>query len=179
MKRLRTIILTVALCALPVCMSAKTERETPSYRQKGYAGSISIADMFIYFAGLDTSHGYMFNEHHYIGGGLEMYFTPTFWPAVVSYIEPYIEYKAYFLKRGSTPTASIRAGYCVGAIVDRQVEKPDVIYADGMCFELNPALGWDWGLKNGKGLTLSLGAQLMLADYEVLALPKISFGFCF
>lgn len=179
MKRLRTIILTVALCALPVCMNASTERETPSYRQKGYAGSISGANLFVYFIGVDTSHGYMFNEHHYLGGGLEMFVTPIFWPTVIGYFEPYIEYKSYFLKRGSTPTASVRAGYCAGAIFGRQSEKPDFIYAQGMCFEINPALGWDWGLKNGKGLTLSLGAQLLLADHEVLALPKLSFGFCF
>ena len=45
---------------------AKARKEIPAYRQKGYAGNASLCKSYG-VSGLDTSHGYMFNEHHYLG----------------------------------------------------------------------------------------------------------------
>ena len=57
-------ILTLILLAAAISMNAQENPEIPAYRNRGYAGSVSITDQNIILIGLDTSHGYMFNEHH-------------------------------------------------------------------------------------------------------------------
>jgi hypothetical protein len=93
--------------------------------------------------------------------------------------EPFIEYKAYFLKRGSTPTASLRAGYCVASFFHPELDEGTVVYAEGISPFLCPTIGWDWGLKSGRGLSLNVGVQIMTNQMELLLAPKLSFGFCF
>ena len=180
MKKLRTLIAVLAIFALPIIVNAQENNEIPSYRQKGYAGSVSVSDMFIFFAGFDTSHGYMFNEHHYLGGGVEIYVLTPFLPTeLVSFIEPFVEYKAYFLKRRSTPTASLRGGYSIGSSINYS-GKGDIKTPSVLCqFALNPSLGWDVGLKCGKGLGLSVGLMLLTDMSEINYAPEISFGFRF
>ena len=180
MKKLRTLIAVLAMAAIPLCANAKVNNEIPSYRQKGYAGSVSVSDMFIFFAGFDTSHGYMFNEHHYLGGGVEIYVLTPFLPTeLVSFIEPFVEYKAYFLKRRSTPIASLRGGYSIGSSINYS-GKGDIKTPSVSCqFALNPSLGWDFGLKCGKGLSLSVGLMLLTDMSEINYAPEISFGYQF
>ena len=90
MKKLKTLIAVLAIFTLPIIVNAQENNEIPSYRQKGYAGSVAVSDMFLFFAGFDTSHGYMFNEHHYLGGGVEIYVLTPFLPTeLVSFIEPF------------------------------------------------------------------------------------------
>lgn len=36
-------------------------------RNHGYQGSVSYSNMALLWNGIETSHGYMFNEHHYLG----------------------------------------------------------------------------------------------------------------
>ena len=176
MKKLRTLIAVLAIAALPICVNAQEKNEVPAYRQKGYAGSVAVSDMFIFFAGFDTSHGYMFNEHHYLGGGFEAYVLfPFLNNSFVYCVEPFVEYKAYFLKRKCTPTASLRSGYCIGGTIYYTDESP---YTSGY-FALNPSLGWDFGLKCGKGLGLSVGLMLLTDMSEINYAPEISFGFRF
>lgn len=179
MKTFKRTLVLLAVCMLPVCMSARTEKETPAYRQKGYAGSVDLTGWNILFFGLETSHGYMFNGHHYLGGGLGAHFCPIFFPDMIGVFEPFIEYKAYFLKRGSTPTASLRAGYCVASFFHPELDEGTVVYAEGISPFLCPTIGWDWGLKSGRGLSLNVGVQIMTNQMELLLAPKLSFGFCF
>lgn len=176
MKTFKIAIVLLVTCMLPVCMNARTGEETPAYRQKGYAGNIALTNWCFVFAGFETSHGYMFNEHHYLGLGFETHISPAL--DFVGVIEPFVEYKSYFLKRGSTPTASLRTGYCTGFFYNES-EKPILIVALPIAFELNPSLGWDWGLKKGKGLSLNVGMQVLIADAETALATKVSFGFCF
>ena len=82
---------------------------TDIYRAKGYRGSVSITDQYVVWIGFDTSHGYMFNEHHYLGAGVGLFLAPTgFFPL---FGHTFIEYNAYILKRASTPTAGIKVGF--------------------------------------------------------------------
>lgn len=179
MKRILTIILMMAFAA---SMSAQDNTEIPAYRNKGYAGSVSFNDHMFLFLGLDTSHGYMFNEHHYLGGGLGFYITPL----VVNDVVPmtghiYAEYKSYLFKKRSTPTVGFKMGYAIPISddpVDRQ--KPDqTIVSYYKAFEFEPYVGWDWGLKSGKGISLALGADILTDFKDYLPVLKLSVGISF
>jgi len=104
MKRILTIIILLACAA---SMSAQDNTETPAYRNKGYAGNVSFTDTYIILVGLDTSHGYMFNEHHYLGGGFGFYVTKD---CPIAY-HAFAEYKSFWFKKSSTPTAGVKVGY--------------------------------------------------------------------
>ena len=172
MKKKLTIILTALLAgALFFSAQAQTKSDIPTYRSKGYTGSVSFTDQYLVWLGFDTSHGYMFNEHHYLGAGFGFFLAPID-DIPPTLIHAYAEYKAYWLKKKNTPTAGIRTGFCMPVTHDSG-------YRFNKAFELEPNIGWDWGLKNGKGLNLSVGASLMMANRNVVALPKLSFGFQF
>ena len=171
MKTFKRTLVLLAVCMLPVCMSARTEKETPAYRQKGYAGSVAMTDWLFVFGGLETSHGYMFNEHHYLGAGAGFFLAPID-DVPPTLVHVYGEYKGYFLKKKSTPTAGIRTGICTTV-----TEHSGYVFSQA--WELEPNIGWDWGLKNGKGLNLSIGATMMVANRNMTAMPKLSFGIHF
>lgn len=171
MYKLKKIFTLSVLIGCFIYADAQTKEQIPAYRLKGYAGSVSFTDQYLVWLGLDTSHGYMFNEHHYLGAGAGFFLAPVenIPPTV---IHAYGEYKAWFLKKRSTPTAGIKAGYCMFATKHSGQKFTGA-------FELYPSVGWDWGFKNGKGLNLSVGASMMMANRNVTAMPKISFGFQF
>ena len=170
MKRLLTVAFTAFI--LSVSLRAQTVSEIPNYRQKGYAGSVSFTNQYIVWLGLDTSHGYMFNEHHYLGGGLGFFLAPID-EVPPTLFHAFVEYKSFWRKKASTPTAGVRAGFGfpithIGGAWDFKT-----------CGLFEPYLGWDWGLKNGKGLGLSIGASVFTQDGYTEVMPKISFGFNF
>lgn len=171
MNTVKKFLITTLMTACIINAYAQTNEGTPAYRQKGYAGSVSFTDQYIVWLGLDTSHGYMFNEHHYLGAGAGFFLAPVD-DVPPTVIHVYGEYKGYILKKRSTPVAGIKAGYS-RFVTDKSGQK------FSGAFELDPSIGWDWGLKNGKGLNLSVGASLLMANRNVTALPKISFGFQF
>lgn len=181
MKKLKTLIAVLAIFTISIIANAQETNQIPSYRHQGYMGNVSISDLHFYFIGLDTSHGYMFNEHHYLGAGVEACISvPVMEDLWVFMVEPFVEYKAFFLKRKSTPTASMRAGYAYGNTYITDPELSFLSFAfDGHELALTPSLGWDWGMKNGKGLNLSVGALIMTDFKTIFATPKISFGFNF
>ena len=69
MKNLTIVFIALLMGAASLCADAQTKTEIPAYRQKGYSGSVSFTNQYLVWLGFDTSHGYMFNEHHYLGGG--------------------------------------------------------------------------------------------------------------
>lgn len=173
-------ILTILFLACTVSVGAQEQQEIPAYRHKGYAGSVSLTDMVIILPGFDTSHGYMFNEHHYLGGGLGVYsILPGGNPIG---IHAYAEYKAYWFKKRSTPAAGVKVGYGGAIIIDEDYHSDAFTpYGEG---KLEPYIGWDWGLKNGKGLSLAIGANIlmgnMFTDYMfAVTLPKLTISFNF
>ena len=44
--------------------------QTHDYRSKGYKGSVSITDQLGVWVGAETSHGFMFDRHNYLGVGV-------------------------------------------------------------------------------------------------------------
>lgn len=170
MKRILTIIILLACAA---SMSAQDNSEVPAYRNKGYAGSVSLSNQMIFIYGLGTSHGYMFNEHHYLGGGVGFYVTTvgnhdkleTERDKFSMSFQVFAEYKSYWFKKRSTPTAGFKLGYGVDPLI--------------RSFEFEPYIGWDWGLKNGKGISAALGATVYTDFIDSYPLLKLSVGFNF
>lgn len=169
--KLKNFAIAAAILLTAISTEAQTKTEIPAYRSKGYAGSVSFTDQYLVWLGLDTSHGYMFNEHHYLGAGAGFFLAPID-DVPPTLVHVYGEYKAYFLKKRSTPTAGLRTGICT------TVTKHSG-YVFSKAWELEPNIGWDWGLKNGKGLSLSIGATMMVANRNMVAMPKLAFGINF
>ena len=113
MKTLKNLTIAAAILLTTLTAGAQTKTELPSYRSKGYAGSVSFTDQYLVWLGFDTSHGYMFNEHHYLGAGAGFFLAPID-DVPPTLVHVYGEYKGYFLKKKSTPTAGIRTGICSG-----------------------------------------------------------------
>ena len=172
----RFLILCLLFCA--VGLSAQEQTGVPSYREKGYAGNVSFTDQYLILIGLDTSHGYMLNEREFIGGGLGLYVAPVKGSPIVYHL--YGEYKFYWKEKWSTPTTGIKVGY--GGAIKTQEE--DFIMP-GAEIKVEPYIGWDWGLQNGKGFSLSLGANVFVGNVFIQAepyfsvMPKLNLGFSF
>lgn len=168
----------IILLACAVSMSAQDNMGVPSYRNKGYAGSVSFTDQSIIFLGLDTSHGYMLNEREFIGGGLGFYAAPMKGSPIIFHL--YGEYKFYWKEKYSTPTTGVKVGY--GGAIKTQEED---FVMPGAEIKVEPYIGWDWRLQNGKGFSLSLGANVFVsnmfiqADPAFYVMPKLNLGFSF
>ena len=166
---------TVAVAAL-IVVAAGAMAQSPSFREPGYKGNVSYSNMMIVWNGIDTSHGYMFNEHHYIGGGagFSSFLDGRAFPAL---IHLFAEYRAYWFDGSSTPVAGIRAGYIFSVPSGGAVSN----------LEIEPSIGWSWGLKSGNGLLLRLGIDMINApvaltensSLPLTLLPKLSFSFEF
>ena len=69
--------------------------------------------------------------------------------------------------------AGIKAGYCfsIGDNAGNVFDKS---------FEIEPCVGWSWGLSSKRGLNLSLGASVFVyGENKAVAMPKVSFAFEF
>ena len=177
---MKKIVLTMALCLAMAAAcnisSAKNRLDNGRrlYRTAGYKGSVSFTDQLGVWVGFDTSHGYMFSPHHYLGAGVGMFAAPM--DEIPSFFHFFAEYKAYFLEKNSTPTAGIRAGYCSSL----QNLAGNTFSS---AFELDPNIGWDWAFNSRLGINLTLGAAVFMfgenGTSNVKAMPKITVGITF
>lgn len=173
MKKLVITILSLLVLSSPL-FSQEIE-----YRSQGYKGSVTYTNMIFVWNGIDTSHGYMFNENHYLGAGFGFYLVPqrVSMPVILHF---YLDYHAYWFQRKSTPVAGIKLGYA------RSVHPKDA-NPNVSAFEIEPNIGWSWATKSGQGLTLSLGAKIMTtpisitenSSLPVSILPNLGFAFEF
>ena len=180
-KIIATSLVLLALCC--ICMSASGKSGTVPepckeavHRSAGYRGSVSLTDHVVVWVGLETSHGYMFNAHHYLGAGAGIFMVPsTPFPTVAHF---FVDYNAYILKRNSTPTAGVKAGYAMS--IGEVGHKPLEGMGDLSAFELEPNIGWSWAFENELGLRLSIGATIMIArQWQTAVMPKLSVAFEF
>ncbi|MCQ2173938.1 MAG: hypothetical protein MJY61_02255 [Bacteroidales bacterium] len=151
----------------------------PAYgreRDNGYRGSVSFSNIVFVFCGVETSHGYMFDGHHYLGAGVGILTTPFTRPlAFLGSI--FADYHAYWFDRKSTPTAGIKVGYMCSF--------PDTGNFQNLIIE--PDIGWSWLLESGRGLTLTFGAFIVpeetriteTSSFPVTVIPCLRFGFEF
>lgn len=172
MNYFKVLMLSVCI-AMSAYVAAAQDKDEPvsSYRTRGYRGNISFTDQSLIWLGFDTSHGYMFNQHHYLGAGIGMFLAPI--DDLPTFGHLFVDYHAYILKKKSTPMAGVRAGYCF-SICDNAGNVFD------KAFEVEPNVGWNWALSPRKGLNLSVGVSVFVYDRKnVVAMPKISLAFEF
>ena len=152
--------------------------QVPDFRSKGYKGSVSLTDHYGVFVGAETSHGYMFDSKNYLGVGFGGFVLPN--DAHPVFLDFFVDYQHYFKNERSTPMVSIKSGFSHSI---NYADTPGVKYGNALLLE--PNVGWSWGLKSGKGLTLALGSTLYFpvgasrTDRKVLPLPKLTFSFEF
>ena len=148
------VVIAMTMC---ICASA----QTPAYREPGYKGNI-YAFSALYYSGVGTSHGFMFNEHHYLGASIEMgvgLFTQMDmfdW----RFSNMLFDYRAYISKKSSTPIAGMRLGYTLG----HYKYSSNLLHG----FHLEPQIGWSWEQASGHGITLTLGAKLMREQDSII-----------
>lgn len=124
MKKLLYIITAVALAAGSVAASA----QTPAFREKGYKGNVGLQTIELLPIPI-TSHGYMFNQTHYLGVGVGAIYFSSF------AVYPFIEYQAYLLKRNSTPVLGVKLSNLL------LLESSPNFHAG-----ISPSFGWSWGI---------------------------------
>ena len=109
---MKKLIVFAAFCAAALSLSAVSADAKASdpvhYRTEGYRGSISLTNQYLAWIGVDTSHGYMFDEHHYLGAGAGLFIVPG---ATPPFAHLFMEYKAYILKKNSTPVVGFKFGW--------------------------------------------------------------------
>ena len=88
----------IALIAL--CGSLTMSAQESSPRSAGYRGSLTLTDQYLAIIGFETSHGYMFNEHHYLGAGVGGFFIPT--DNLPCFGQVFADYRAYLSDKAST-----------------------------------------------------------------------------
>lgn len=145
-------------------------------RNRGYQGSVSYSNMALQWNGIETSHGYMFNEHHYLGAGAGIFVIPFSKPeGFLGHV--FVDYHAYWFDKKSTPTAGLKIGY-IRSFPDKD---------DLQNVEIEPNIGWSWILKSGNALALSSGVNIVpesihFTETESLPFtlaPCLRFGFEF
>ena len=172
-KHCRIIIATMLILGITgVSLSAQSN----NYRSKGYRGSFSVTDHYGVFVGAETSHGYMFDAKNYLGAGVGGFVFPNgkLYPYFGTF---FTEYRHYLKDKPSTFVFGAQAGVLHSFTYAKDY---DVMVKNAPYFE--PTIGWTWGLKNGLGLNLDLGAMIShpmgdaRTDSKILVMPKLSFG---
>lgn len=158
------------------CVSALAQ--TPDFRNRGYKGSISITYHYGVFVGAETSHGYMFDTHNYLGAGFGGFILPnSVHPVFLTF---FADYQHYFGDKKDAPVLGLKTGFSNALNFGNA---SGVQYKNAILIE--PDVAWSWGLKSGNALTLGLGCTLLVpvgstrTDRKILPLPKISFAFEF
>lgn len=171
MKRIGTLLL---LCCIGLGMQAQ------GYRAPGYKGSVSLADMGYAFIGVETSHGYMLSENHYLGAGAGAYIFPD-GKDYPKFGIAFIDYQAYLLDKKSTPFLGCKVG--AFHVFKRTDRDGGAFVEDAVMAE--PGVGWTWGLNSGQGLSVSLGIPVLFpvgnnyGHKKVYTAPHILFTFEF
>lgn len=163
------IIAVIALCG-SLTMSA----QGTSPRSAGYKGSVTLTDQYFVIVGFETSHGYMFNEHHYLGAGVGGFFIPT--DNLPRFGQVFIGYRAYLSDKPSTMVLGVKDGFC-HAFKTNDGNHHGYSFMNAATVE--PSLGWIWGGKKGNGFGISLGGQVFAHKDDVSVLPKLNFFYEF
>lgn len=142
--KLKTIIAAVLMSVI-VCTAASAQ--APAFREQGYKGSAGLAVVGFY-PGIETSHGYMINTHHYIGGGVFL----TYIPGLSPIFKEFIDYQWFINDKASTPMLGAHLG-------EMQFINGDINKLVSV-FYVEPRFGWSWALKETLGLTASAGAMI-------------------
>lgn len=164
MKRL-TIFLAALFCMLQPNADAQV-------RTKGYHGSNSFIDQNLLYVGLETVHGYMFNEFFYLGAGVSISSTPLLMP--LSDFELFLQGTA-FVKHG-------RHSPLIGVKVSRVLEGEEYRMLYMSKYAVNFDLGWYFETRSGRGMSASLGIPIRVTDLNFgpnAFYPSLKYSFWF
>jgi len=159
--------LIASMVLLEGAVSSSAQNTMP--RTKGYRGSVSLTNQYFVIVGLETSHGYMFNEHHYLGAGIGGFFIPT--DNIPYFGQAFIDYRAYLSDKPSTMVVGIKTGFC-HAFKTRSGDHNGYTFMNSATAE--PNIGWIWGGKKGKGFGLNISSQILIQKNDVQAMPKLN-----
>ena len=175
MKTISKLFLVAAAAFACATVSAQTK----DFRAPGYKGSVSLIDQYGVWAGFETSHGIMLDRHNYLGAGMSVSFClPELGDTPPVFGQFFVDYQNYLLDKRSTPVLGVKAGY-MKALNEKK--------ASGWTFTqaafIEPDAGWNWRMKNGCGLTTSLGAAMFKpvgdSSKNFVVMPKFSLTFEF
>lgn len=158
-------------------ISASAYAQNSNDRSEGYRGNLAITDHLGVFIGAETSHGYMFDSHNYLGLGIGGFVLPD--ESHPIYMNAFIDYHNY-LRDNNTLVLGVKAGWSHAFNYQKD---SGIKFENGILCE--PNIGWSWSLNSGNGLYLGLGASLIFplgesrTEKTVLPMPKISFAFEF
>lgn len=147
--KLKTI-LAALLLSLIVCTAASAQ--APAYRDQGYKGSAGLSITMIY-PQIETTHGYMINSNHFIGGGASFLWLPGILMA-----REFIDYQWFFKDAQNTPMVGAQLG---------------LMQVEDNYFFFEPRFGWNWALKDNLGITASGGMFLAVSDDGLVFVPGI------
>ena len=170
------ITLTLALAVVSIC-SVSAYAQNNNGRAPGYHGNLAITDHLGVFIGAETSHGYMFDSHNYLGLGIGGFVLPN--DSHPTYMNAFIDYHNY-LRDKNTLVLGVKAGWSHAFNYQKD---SGIKFENGILCE--PNIGWSWCFNSGYGLYLGLGASLIFplgesrTEKTVLPMPKITFGFEF
>ncbi len=175
MKTILKLTLAVALAFACTAVSAQTN----NFRTPGYKGSVSLIDQYGVWAGVETSHGVMFDRHNYLGVGMSVsLFLPDLGNNPPIFGQFFVEYQNYLLDKKSTPVLGVKAGY-----LKALNEKKTTGWNFTQAAFIEPNVGWNWAMKNGCGFTTSLGAAMFKpigdSSKNFVVMPKLSLTFEF
>ena len=167
MKRLTLIIAMLLTAAVALGQG----EDVKFFRQAGYKGSVLYTNHYLVWQGVETSHGYMFNNHHYLGASAGFMLAPI--DNVPTFGMLFVDYSAYICNKKSTPVAGIKAGFCHALNYSTNCEFRNAAV-------IEPGIGWSWTLKSGNGLLLNIACPVFLTRkmdvVSTYVMPKLSFG---
>lgn len=185
MKKILCSVIVSIIAAL--AFAAILSAQEPSFRTPGYKGMVSYTNRLLIMSGIETSHGYMFNPHHYLGAGAGVFFLPE--RATKIYSDVFLDYHVYIADRKSTPVVGVKAGYlfnCNTPTGEYQDKNGLWLYyrVDGFTYNkdavyIEPGAGWSWLVSSRFGVTAGLHADIYLyknPDVKAVVLPKLSLG---
>ncbi len=169
---MKKILLTLLFSCVLV-NSAVAQDTLPAYRAKGYKGNVSYMNMYLIWNGVGTSHGYMFNDRYYVGGGIGLGGMPWGDSNAIVAGSFFTEAQAYWLHRKNTPTTAVRLSYVLNFSGD-----PHNLFTD-------VTVGWSWGLGSHYGLSANAGVSIpifagttwVLSDPHLIPMLSVAFEF--
>lgn len=139
MKKIALVFVTL----MSLMLSAGAQENIPAYRSKGYKANVTYTNIGLLWNAVETSHGYMFNDKFYVGGGAGV-FVGAFGQAVCAG-RIFADAQAYWFPRKSTLTSGLRLSYF------------PFLSGNGYAILADLTIGWSWGLASGQGITLNAG----------------------
>ncbi len=141
------------------------------FRDPGYKGNVSVTNMGLLTLGIETSHGYMFDRSNYLGLAAGAY---SFGGRCFDLGGLFLDYTHYMRDAQN----SFRIGARLGAIFDFAS-----LLAYGATTHalplVEPNVGWNWVLRNGTGISATVGAVIARNDTQTEIAPKFTLSFEF